>query len=391
MRFRVERQPLADAVAWAARTLPARPALPVLAGMLVEATGEGALRFAAFDYEVSAEATVTADDGAVAVAEPGRALVSGRLLAEIVRNLPPHPVDVLLKGSEVVVTCGSAEFGLLALPVEDYPTLPDPPGSAGTVPADVFAAAVAQVTPAAGRDEILPMLTGVRVDIDGSTMRLACTDRYRIAVRELTWSPVRDDFATGVVVPARTLGDTAKAIKAGAEVSLGLSGTGDTLIGISGGGRSMTARLLDDQFIDYRSRFTGAWTSTARVRTAPFIEAIKRVALVTERNTPVRLAFASGEVRIRGASGDSARANESLLAALDGDEIDIAFSPQYLLDGLAGVDTEVTRLQCTGPTKAALLTAVPDRADGDGEGTGPGDPGGDTGFRYLVMPVRLTS
>ena len=391
MRFRVERQPLADAVAWAARTLPARPALPVLAGMLVEVTGEGRLRFAAFDYEVSAEATVTADDGAVAVAEPGRVLVSGRLLAEIVRNLPPHPVDVLLEGGEVVVTCGSAEFGLLPLPVEDYPTLPDPPGSAGTVPAAVFAAAVAQVTPAAGRDETLPMLTGVRVDIDGPTMRLACTDRYRIAVRELTWSPVGDGFATGVVVPARTLADTAKAIRPGAEVSLGLSGTGGTLIGISGGGRSMTARLLDDQFIDYRSRFAGAWTSTARVRTAPFVEAIKRVALVTERNTPVRLAFASGEVRIRGASGDSARANESLPAALDGDEIDIAFSPQYLLDGLAGVDTEVARLQCAGPTRAALLTAVPDREDGDGEGTDLGDPGGDTGFRYLVMPVRLTS
>jgi DNA polymerase-3 subunit beta len=392
MEFRVDRQALADAVAWAARTLPSRPALPVLAGLLVEATGDGGLALAAFDYEVSAQARITAEDG-LTVTEPGRVLVPGRLLAEIVRNLPPHPVDIALKGAEVVVSCGSVEFGLLPLPVEDYPSLPEPPALAGTVPGEVFAAAVAQVTPAAGRDDTLPMLTGVRIDIEGATMRMACTDRYRIAARELAWTPSRDDFTAGVVVPARTLADTAKAIRPGAEVAIDLSGSGDVLIGVSGGGRSMTTRLLDDQFIDYRSRLTGVWTSTARVRTAPFVEAIKRVALVTERNTPVRLAFASGQVRIRAASGDSARANESLPAILDGDEVDIAFSPQYLLDGLAGIDTEFARLQCTGPTKAALLTAVPDpEKDAERpEDEPPPDPGGDTGYRYLAMPVRLSS
>ncbi|MFD0854749.1 DNA polymerase III subunit beta, partial [Actinomadura adrarensis] len=98
------------------------------------------------------------------------------------------------------------------------------------------------------------------------------------------------------------------------------------------------------------------------------------------------------EVRIRGASGDSARANESLAASVDGDDVDIAFSPQYLLDGLAGIDTEFARLQCTGPTKAALLTAVPDGSkDDEAAATESTDPGGDTGFRYLAMPVRLTA
>ncbi|MEV4001187.1 DNA polymerase III subunit beta [Actinomadura sp. NPDC049753] len=381
MEFRVERQTLADAVAWAARTLPARPALPVLAGMLIEVTGQGELTLGAFDYEVSAHATDEA-----AVAEPGRALVPGRLLSDIVRNLPNQPVDVFTKGSEVVVRCGPAEFGLLTLPVEDYPTLPEPPAVAGTVPGDLFATAVAQVTPAAGRDDTLPMLTGVRIDIEGDTMWLACTDRYRIAARELTWSPGEPDFTAGVVVPARTLADTAKAIKRGADVSIGLGGTADTLIGISGGGRSMTSRLLDDQYINYRSRLTGTWTSVAEIRVAPFVEAIKRAALVTERGTPVRLAFTADEVRIRAATGDSARANESVGAHLDGDDIDIAFAPQYLLDGLAGIDTEFARLECTGPTKAALLTAIPDKKDDE-----PAPENTDTGYRYLAMPVRLTS
>ncbi|MEU8119041.1 DNA polymerase III subunit beta [Spirillospora sp. NPDC049024] len=384
MEFRVDRQTFADAVAWAARTLPARPALPILAGMLIEVTDGGGLTLAAFDYEVSAHATDEA-----AVAEPGRVLVPGRLLSDIVRNLPNEPVDVFTKGSEVVVRCGPAEFGLLTLPVEDYPTLPEPPAVAGTVPGELFAAAVAQVTPAAGRDDTLPMLTGVRIDIEGDTMWLACTDRYRIAARELTWSPADPDFTAGVVVPARTLADTAKAIRRGADVSIGLGGTADTLIGISGGGRSMTSRLLDDQYINYRSRLTGTWTSVAEIRVAPFVEAIKRAALVTERGTPVRLAFTADEVRVRAATGDSARANESLGVRLDGEDIDIAFAPQYLLDGLAGIDTEYARLECSGPTKAALLTAIPDKKDDD-ESDAAAE-GADTGYRYLAMPVRLTS
>ncbi|MFI0480556.1 DNA polymerase III subunit beta [Actinomadura sp. 9N215] len=391
MEFRVDRQTLADAVAWAARTLPARPALPVLAGMLIEVTDQGELTLAGFDYEVSARAREDAD-----VAEPGRVLVPGRLLADIVRNLPPHPVEIFTKGSEVVVRCGPAEFGLLTLPVEDYPTLPEPPARAGTVPGDLFAAAVAQVTPAAGRDDTLPMLTGVRIDIDGATMWLACTDRYRIAARELTWSPTDPGFTAGVVVPARTLADTAKSIKRGAEVAIALGGAGDTLIGVSGGGRSMTSRLLDDQYINYKSRLTGTWSSVAEIRVAPFVETIKRAALVTERGTPVRLAFTADEVRVRAATGDSARANESLAIRLTGDDLDIAFAPQYLLDGLAGIDTEYARLECAGPTKAALLTAIPDKKKApDNEDTSntntTNEEETDTGYRYLAMPVRLTS
>ncbi|WP_372442999.1 DNA polymerase III subunit beta [Actinomadura barringtoniae] len=385
MEFRVERQTLAEAVAWAARTLPSRPALPVLAGMLIEA-GDDGVSVAGFDYEVSAKAGVAA-----MVAESGRVLVPGRLLAEIVRNLPPQPVDISLKGTEVVVRCGTAEFGLQTMPVEDYPTLPEPPGVAGTIPGELFTAAVAQVSPAAGRDDTLPMLTGVRIDFEGDTMWLACTDRYRIAARELTWSPADPEFKAGIVVPARTLADTAKAIRSGDEVTINLAGGSgtDTLIGIESGGRRMTTRLLDDQYINYRTRLTGTWTSVARVRTATFVEAIKRVALVTERNTPLRLAFSADEVQIRAASGDAARANESQSAQLTGDEIDIAFSPQYLLDGLAGIDTKYARLQCTTPTKPALLSAIPDPEGGEEEEAPESDE--DTGFRYLLMPIRLNA
>src|SRR4051812_6113603 len=203
MKFRVERDALADAVAWTAKSLPSRPSVPVLAGVLLR-VGDGRLHVSGFDYEVSSQVTVDVHADA-----DGAALVSGRLLAEITKALPGKPVDMAAVGSHVEITCGSARFTLPTMPVEDYPTLPDMPASAGTVDAKVFAEAVAQVAIAAGRDDTLPILTGVRMEIEGSTLALLATDRYRLAVREIEWHP--DDPAVNVaaLVPAKTLSDTA--------------------------------------------------------------------------------------------------------------------------------------------------------------------------------------
>ncbi len=168
MKFRVERDVFAEAVAWAARSLPVRPPVPVLAGLLLEVSDSPAgLALSSFDYEVSANAQID-----VTAAEAGRALVSGRLLAEISRSLPAQPVDVSVEGTRVVVSCGSARFTMPTLPVDDYPALPEMPTTAGTIGADVFAAAVSQVAIAAGRDDTLPVLTGVRIEIEDDRVTL---------------------------------------------------------------------------------------------------------------------------------------------------------------------------------------------------------------------------
>jgi DNA polymerase III subunit beta len=231
VRFQVERDVLAEAVAWTARALPARPALPVLAGMRLQAGEE--LTLSSFDYDVSAQATLP-----VAADEPGEVLVSGRLLAEITRSLPPRQVEFGTDGSRTVVTCGSANFSLLMLPSDDYPALPEMPPSVGTVESDVFAAAVNQVAAAAGRDDTLPALTGVRAEIEGDRLTLVATDRYRLAVRELRWNPASTDLSAAVLVPGKALSDTARALTAGAEVSIALAlpgDSGDGMIGFDGG------------------------------------------------------------------------------------------------------------------------------------------------------------
>jgi len=381
VRFRVERDALAEAVAWTARSLPARPPVPVLAGLLVEASADG-LTLSGFDYEVSARVVIAAD-----VLEPGRALVNGRLLAEITKALPARPVEISTDGPKVQLVCGSGRFLLLTLPVEDYPTLPDMPALTGTLPSSLFATAVAQVAIAAGRDDTLPVLTGIRVEIDGDTLTLAATDRYRLAVRELTWRPEQTGLDAIALVPARTLAETARSL-AGVEtvaVALANGASGEGLMGFDGGGRRTTTRLLEGEFPKYRALLPSEALTVADVDTAALVEAVKRVALVAERNTPVRLAFTSGELQLDAGSGDEAQATESLACALDGEAISIAFNPQFLLDGLGAVDAAVSRLSFTTSTKPAVLTGG---ADADGVSTGVSGTGG--AYRYLLMPVRLS-
>ncbi len=377
MKFRVERDVFADAVAWAARSLPVRPSSPVLAGLLIEANDEG-LVLSSFDYETSAKATLNAE-----VASEGKTLVSGRLLADICRSLPAKPVDVVLNGPSVSLVCGSARFTLQTMPVEDYPTLPQMPSAAGTVASADFAHAVAQAVTAAGRDDMLPVLTGVRIEIEGSTMALLATDRFRLSHRELVWNPSTPEASVAALVPAKVLSDTAKSLTSGAEVIIALSnsGTGEGLIGFEGTGlggvRRTTTRLLDGEFPKVRALFPAEHLTLAKVNKADLIETVKRVALVAERNTAVQLKFEDNSLVLDAGSGDEAQATEVIDAELTGEGLVTGFNPQFLLDGLSAIDGEVVDLAFTQATKPVVISGT-DTPDGNS-------------FRYLLMPRRLLS
>ena len=185
--------------------------------------------------------------------------MSGRLLAEISRSLPARPVQIAADGARAVLTCGSATFTLLTMPEDEYPALPEMPPAAGTIGSDAFATAVSQSATAAGRDDTLPALTGVRIEIEGDTLTLVSTDRYRLAVRELRWTPARPDLSAAVLVPARALAETARSLTSGAEVSIALAlpgeegAGGDGMIGFEGAGRRTTTRLLGGEFPRYQS------------------------------------------------------------------------------------------------------------------------------------------
>jgi DNA polymerase III subunit beta len=380
MKFRVERDALADGVAWVARTLPPRPPVPVLGGVLLEA-GTGAddqiLTVSGFDYEVSARAEIEASIGT-----PNRALVSGRLLADITRALPPHPVDVTVDGARATITCGSARFSLPTMPVEDYPKLPEMPNLAGSVQPDVFAEAVTQVAVAAGKDDTLPMLTGVRLEIEGDKLTMAATDRFRLAVRELEWQPGDAGLSTAVLVPARTLAEAAKTLAGKEPVQLALA-EGDGMLGLAGNGRQSTTRLLDAEFPKYRQLLPDDHTSAAVLEVGPFVEAIKRVSLVADRAAQVRLEFTEGDLRLNAGGDDEGSAEEHLACELDGEPLTIAFNPSYLLDGLNALHSDRVHLAFTTPSRPALARPVSTDVEAAGE------PGNATGYLHLLMPVRL--
>ena len=380
MKFSVEREVLTDAVAWAARGLPVRPSVPVLAGLLIETNEDGdGLVLSTFDYETSARATVPA-----AVQDEGKALVSGRLLADICRSLPAKPVQMSIDGAKVVLTCGQAKFTLQTMPVEEYPSLPSMPESTGTVSSDVFAQAVGQAVTAAGRDDMLPVLTGVRIEIAGSNISLLATDRFRLSLRELEWSPGATDAEANALVPARVLAETAKSLTSGSTVTIALSGSGsgEGIIGfegeVAGGVRRTTTRLLDGEFPRVRTLFPAEHKTVARLDRATLIEAVKRVSLVAERNTAVQLMFDDNGLTLDAGHGDEAVATERIDAQVKGDPITTGFNPQFLLDGLTAIETPVVEMAFTLPAKPAVITGV---VDVDGEKN--------TDFQYLLMPRRL--
>jgi DNA polymerase III subunit beta len=381
MKIRVERDGLADAVAWVARSLPSRPSIPVLGGVLIDAgsdadeagTSSDALTVAGFDYEVSATVDVPAT-----IAAPGRALVSGRLLADITKSLPAQPVEISVDGSRVTITCGSAKFSLPTMPVEDYPQLPTMPQRAGEVVGEVFGQAVAQVAIAAGRDDTLPMLTGVRLEIGNEKLTLVATDRFRLAMREFEWHSGGDVPAdTAVLVPARTLAEAAKTLgTSGNTVQISLA-SGDGLLGLAGSGRRATSRLLDAEFPKYRQLLPSEHTAAAVIVVSSLVDAIKRVSLVAERGTQVRLEFSEGALRLSAGGDDEGSAEEELSVEFTGDPVTIAFNPGYLLDGLGALHTDRAHLSFTTPNRPALVKPVGE----DGEVL--------PGYLYLLMPVRL--
>ncbi|GAA1823766.1 DNA polymerase III subunit beta [Nesterenkonia flava] len=372
MQFTVDRDVLSEAVSWAARSLSPRPPAPVLSGLLIVAENQQ-VTISSFDYEVSAQLHIEAD-----VHTEGTVLVSGRLLNDIVKSLPNAPVTLTLDESKVVVTCRSSTFTLATMPVDEYPELPSQPEVSGTVDGAAFARAVSQVITAASRDDTLPILTGVKLELEGDTITFLATDRYRLAMREITWRPSQPDISTSLLIKAKTLNDVAKSLAGAGDLDISLSND-DALVGFSSGGRRTTSVLVDGEYPKIRQLFPEETPIHAVVNTAELIESARRVSLVSERNGHIRLQFSEdNQVTLDAGVDDNASAREVLSAELTGEPITVGFNPAYLNEGLNVIDTEYLRFSFVSAPKPAMIT---------GQQTPEGE--NSTDFKYLLMPVRL--
>ncbi|MEU2454806.1 DNA polymerase III subunit beta [Streptomyces sp. NPDC012765] len=371
MKLRTDLAPLAAAVTDAARALPARPPVPVLAAIRLEAA-TGALTVAAFDYETSAQATVDAE-----VTTPGTVLVSGRLLADITRTVKgSHPVDLELDGARLVLTSGRTRYTLHTLPLEEYPTLPRTAEASGTVAGPALAEAIHQVATAAGRDDALPILTGIQAEITDDSITFAATDRYRFALRPIAWTPAAPTGATiQTTIAAKALSEAAKILATDDQVHLTLPAAHGVL-GLSGRTRTLTLRAMEGQLPDHKGLWPTDFTATADLDAADLADAVKRMALVAERGHPVKLHLTDGALALSAGSTDDASARDRVTATTDlltGAPVTIAFNPGYLLDGVTALKTDRIRMQIVSPVKPALLVPTDE------------DP---TALRYLIMPIR---
>ncbi len=376
MKFTVEQQALTEGVNWVSRSLSTRPIKTELLGIVIDASGDQVI-LSGSDLETSSKSIFNAD-----ISQHGKVLVPGKLLAEISRSLPNKPITITLDGTRVLVTSGAAKFTLPTLSIDEYPNLPDLPETTGTVASDIFATAVAQVAIAAGRDDSLPTLTGVHVEINEETVTLAATDRYRLAVREFTWQPTQPGVSTTALMRARTLADAAKSLVGSKNVSLSFAPaqSNDRLAGFAGDGKSMTSRMLDGTFPPYRHLLPQEVTTTAVVEVAPFLDSVRRVALVTDKTVPLRLEFKDGALSLEAGAGEEAQATESIEITLNGEPISIAFNPVFLADGLQAIGTPYVQISFTGSNKPAILT-----------GKTAIDSAPVESYRYLLMPMRYAS
>ena len=374
MKFTLEQQKLVDVVNWVSRSLSTRPIQTALLGIVIDAEGSKVV-LSGSDLETASRASTDAD-----VATAGKVLVPGKLLADISRSLPNKPVTIQLDGTRVLVNAGSAKFTLPVLPINEYPNLPEMPEALGVIDAELFNQAVAQVSTAAGKDDSLPSLTGVHVEVNGENITMAATDRYRLAVRELTFSPARPNTEAVALIRARTLHDAAKTLATAKNVNIALApaASNDRLAGFQTDSKSTTTRLLDGTFPPYRHLLPQESLTTTVIEVAPFLESVRRVALVTDKTIPLKLTFTGNSVTLEAGGGDEAQANEVFEVNKTGEDLSIAFNPNYLLDGLHAINAPYAQISFNTSSKAAILMGKSDANSPAIEN-----------FKYLLMPTKF--
>lgn len=360
----VDTRELASAVAWAAKTLPARPSIPTLAGILLEADN-GLLHLSGFDYDAHSRATIEVGHGL-----NGRWLVSGRLAEAVTKTLDPKkPTALSVDDGKVLLRNGSTRISLPTMTVEDYPTLPAMPEPVGTVDAKMFADAVGRVTPVTGSYASLPMLTGIHLVGIGSELRLAASDRYRAALATVDWDG--NDFE--MLVLADQMGKLVGALANGAD-TITVSWA-ENLFGLSTATRSTVLRrlALDRDLATYPDidrMFPALRATTARVDSAGLKAAVERAALVLEPKAAIRLIFAAEGLQVTGAgTGDVA---DEVGAVVEGDPLDIRCNPAYLLTALQAVGASTVNLWLGAPHRPFSVTSADQ----------------DEAYRHIVVPVR---
>jgi DNA polymerase-3 subunit beta len=345
------------------RALSSRQTVQVLGGVLVRAE-DGRLHLSATDMELSLRASLPAE-----IEEEGVAVIPGRLLADLAKVLPSDEVTLEYRPEEnqLIVTCGSYKGGLHTYGAEDFPRLPDVHGAPlFPLPADVLLETVGRVRRSASRDDSRPVLTGVLVRFEPGKLVMAATDSYRLSVKETPLEAQTPEIEA--IVPARAL-DEVQRLAAGAEtIEIGLH---ENHVVVSVAGVWLTTRRIDGQFPNYRQLLPEKFEHELTLPRVELLEVVRRSAVLAQRNAPLRLRFAEGELTVSAQAQDVGEGSETLPVAFSGEPLEIGFNAEFLRDGLDSVSGDTVRLKLISPLRPGLIQAAGDD------------------FWYLIMPIRL--
>lgn len=376
MKFQADREVLSDAISFVVRLLSPKPQLPQLSGVMIEAS-ENQVTLSIFDYEVTAKVTVSA-----AIDQPGKVLVQARLLAEIVSKLPSDSVSMALNESRVQVSSGSSKFSLSAMSTADYPETPNTSAASGKVLASDFAHAVAQVAVAASREEVTPVLTAVMISAKAKNITLVATDRFRVAVNGTSWQG--SELDRDILIPARVVSEIAKTFSQEGDLEIGFGSDERDMVSFSAGNKSVGTATIKGKYPAVLQLFPENVENFAVVNTHDLLDATKRVALVVDREKPLRYKFEGSELSLESIGSDVADASEQISCSLSGDAVTVSLRPQFLVDALSGVSAESVKLGFTinpsNPNKPGpvLISAADSK-------------GAPEGFKYLLQPNLLVS
>ena len=376
MKFQADREVLSDAVSFLVRLLSPRPQLPQLSGVMIEAVGNE-VQLSIFDYEVAARVKIAA-----AVDLPGKVLVQARLLAEILSKLPAASVAVHLADSRLQVNSGSSKFSLSSMSTADYPDTPEFPVATGKVSASEFVNGVSKVAVAASREEITPVLTAVMITASAKELTMVSTDRFRVAVKVLPWNGKSVDRE--VLIPARVLSEISKTFSHDSELELGFGEGEKDMIGFSSGNKSVSTATIKGKYPAVLQLFPEETASFAILSRQDLLDATRRVALVVDREKPLRYKFTENELSLESIGSDVADASEQISCSMKGEETLVSLRPQFLTDALTGLDVENVKIGFTvnpnNPNKPGPVLISP---------VNPKD--GDKDFKYLLQPNLLVS
>ena len=363
MKFRCERDVLADAVGSAGRAATNRTGtLPVLAGVRLQVEGDR-LTVTGTDLELTIRLTIE-----VGGERDGAAVVPARLVADIVKALPAGAVSVELDDEEMSISAGRSQFSVRPLSLEDYPAQSESTADPVTLPAAVVADALRQVVRAASTDDARAVLTGVLLASEEDGLRLVATDSYRLAVRDLPETTVMTS-GRNVLIPGRALNELQRVIGDVEELTVRF---GDREATFEAGSTRLSTRLIEGEFPNYRNLLPSSYPNLLTVSKADMLEAIRRVKILAQDSTPVRIALGGDTVQLTAITQDVGNAAEEIDASYDGSEMTVAFNPDYLAAGIDAIDSDDVTLATMDPMKPAVLRGV-----------------GNDDYLYLLMPVRV--